>query len=128
MGKNNRTEVIKVLRQQMEEATDPQAKVGFAKQIAKLLPRPRQARRPRRTETTPSNKPRSLREIYTGSVYDEMTDGEVVLHHLIVEIEKRQRAGELQTKAERAVFIAEVVRTLLENERAAFEALNAEDV
>jgi hypothetical protein len=61
MSKHNRTEVIKILRQQMEAATDSKEKVDLAKQLAKLLPKPRQARRPRKPEaTSPSKKTSSI--------------------------------------------------------------------
>jgi hypothetical protein len=125
MSKHNRTEVIKLLKQEMEAATDPQAKVEFAKQLAKLLPRPRQAKRPRKpNQAGQQRKNRSLRDLYTGSVFDEMSDGKLVLHYLVLQIEKRQRkTGELRTKAERDAFVAEVMGSLPKDERAAFEAL-----
>jgi hypothetical protein len=129
MSKQHRTEVIKILREQMEEATDPKTKVDLAKQLARLLPRPRQARRPRKPEATaPTKKARSLRERYTGSVYEQMSDGDLVLHHIVLEIEKRQRLGFLTNRAERTAFKAEVLASLTDAERAAYEAFKREGV
>lgn len=128
MAKNNRTEVVRVLRQQMEAETDPQRKVEYAKQLAKLLPRPRQERRPRKsvTRAAPSKKPRPLRETYTGCAMADQPDGELVLHHLVLRIEKKQRETRRQLpKAERDAFKAEVLASLPDNERAAYETLNA---
>jgi len=110
----------------MEEATDPQAKVELAKQLAKLLPRPRQARRPRRAEATPSTTKKknfSIRDLYPNSSSD---DGNLVLNYLVSVIEGRVKTGELKTKAERDAYVAEVLASLPDNEREACEALNAE--
>lgn len=122
--KQHRTEVINVLRQQMEAETDPQKKVEYAKQLAKLLPRPRQARRPRKPKaTSPSKKTWWVREIYTGSVFDAMSDDELLVHHIVVLSEKKQK--ELKTSTKEA--IAEVIRSLPENHRADWESLNTEE-
>src|SRR5690349_14441114 len=93
MSKHNRTEVVKVLRQQMEAATDPKEKVELAKQLAKLLPKPRQARRPRRTDAKPtaqSSKKVSVIDTITGSALDQLPDGEKVLHWLVMQVEKME--------------------------------------
>ena len=102
----------------MKQTTDPEMLLKLSKEITQLMRKPGQETRGRK----PSIKPSSLREKYTGSVYDAMSDGELVLHHLVLEIEKRQRAGFLKNRAERTALKLEVLKSLHEDERAAFEA------
>ena len=129
MSKHNRTEVIRILRQQMEAATDPQTKVDLAKQLAKLLPKPRQARRPRKpavaTSAPPSNKKVSILDRVTGSAVDNLSDGGKVLNYIVVEIEKRQRERKQTfTEAERDALREELMASLSARERAAPETQN----
>ena len=122
MSTQHRTEIIKVLRQQMEAETDPQKKLEYAKQLAKLLPRPRQARRSRKPPLgeQPTKTPSSLLDIRTGSALDTLPDGERVMHHVVLQIEKKQR--ELDRKLTEAEKRA-LVESLSERDRAALEAL-----
>jgi len=127
MGKNNRTEVVRVLREQMEAEKDPRKKVEYAKQLAKLLPRPRQARRPRKTVTraAPSNQRSDILDRVTGSAVDNLSDGGKVFHYLSVEVEKRRKEREQSfTKEELKALFKELVEGsfLSERERAAVEA------
>src|SRR5690242_20716977 len=125
MSKHNRTEVVKVLRQQMEAATDPKEKVELAKQLARLLPKPRQARRPRKTEVTPtppSNNKVSILDRVTGSAVDDLSDGEKVFNSLVCEVEKMQREQHRKfTPEERNSTLTKLVGGLSARERAAFE-------
>jgi hypothetical protein len=127
-GKSHRKEVAKKLQEQIAATTDPKLIIELSNQLSKFLPRPRQARRPRKAEVTPPSKNRSLREKYTGSVYEQMSDGDLVCWHLVFEIEKRQRMGFLTNRAERTAFKAEVLASLTDAERAAYEAFEREGV
>src|SRR5262249_55521807 len=124
-----RKEVAKRLAEAIAVTTDPKQLAELSRQF-NTLSRLRKGKRVRRNTdaATPSQKNRSLREIYTGSVYEVMSDGELVLNHLVLQIEKRQKAGELKTEAERDVFIKEMLGHLPENECAAYERLERESV
>lgn len=121
-GKSHRKEVAKKLQEQIAATTDPKLIIELSNQLSKFLPRPRQARRPRKPEaTSPSAKTWWGREIYTGSVFDAMTDNELIVHHMVVLCEKKKKVGECKTKAEREVVIAEVLESLPESQRAGFK-------
>jgi hypothetical protein len=123
MSKQHRTEIIKVLRQQMEEATDPNTKVELAKQLAKLLPKPRQARRPRKTETTPpSNKKGSILDTITGSA----SDGEKMFNWLVQQVEKLRKEQPSFTPEERKIVLDKLFAGLSARDRAALESRNTE--
>jgi hypothetical protein len=130
MSKSHRREVAKKLQEQISAATDPMVIAELSNQLSKFLPRPKQVkRRSQKPETTsPSKKGRSLREKYTGSVYEQTSDGDLVCWHLVFEIEKRQRMGFLKNRAERTAFKAEVLASLTVEERAAYEAFEREGV
>jgi len=127
--KQHRTEVIKVIRQQMEAETDPQKKVEYAKQLAKLLPRPRQARRPRKAEATPpSNRKKSIIDTHYGCALDDCPDGKKVQAVLVIEFEKRQRAaGRKFTEEERTACLEELFAGLSPRDRQAAEAYDANE-
>ena len=125
MSKHNRTEVIKLLRQQMDVETDPLKKLEYAKQIAKLLPRPRQARRPRKPEVDPTRKNVSIIDRVTGSAVDDLSDGERIAHHLVVLIENQCRARggwKGLTRADKDILLEAAKATLSERDRATLEA------
>ena len=95
MSKHNRTEVIKILRQQMEATTDPQTKVDLAKQLAKLLPKPRQARRPRKAEATPSKAKRGTSPIvakWADRLRHMESETKRIEFSIILEVEERQKS------------------------------------
>jgi hypothetical protein len=108
----------------MKQTTDPEMLLKLSKEITQLMRKPGEETRGRK----PSIKPSSLREKYTGSVYEQMSDGDLVCWHLVFEIEKRQRMGFLKNRAERIAFVAEALASLTEEERAAYEALEREGV
>jgi hypothetical protein len=123
-GKSHRKEVAKKLQEQIAATTDPKLIIELSNQLSKFLPRPRQARRPRKPEaTSPTKKARSLRELCPDS---QSSHGNLVLNYLVVQIEKRRKAGELQTKAEYAAFVVETLKSLTDEDRAAYEALCTE--
>jgi hypothetical protein len=121
--KHTRTKLIKSLEQQIEAATDPQLKADLSRQLTKVVTRPGRRGRPRKSEATPpSKKTWWAREIYTGSVFDAMSDVELMVHHIVLLCEKKKKVGECKTKAERDAVTAEVLGSLPESQRAAFEA------
>jgi hypothetical protein len=127
--KQHRTEVIKIIRQQMEAETDPQKKVEYAKQLAKLLPRPRQARRPRKAveAATPSKRNRCLRDLRPD--LNHLNDGKLVQFHLITTIEKKFKPLDkftALTKEQKQAFFDEALAQASPKELAAYEALSAE--
>jgi len=87
------------------------------------LPKPRQARRPRKLEATPappSNKKVSILDRITGTAVDSLPDGEKVMNYLVVEVEKRQRERKQKfTEAERSACIEDLKACLSPRERAA---------
>ena len=114
MSKHNRTEVLKVLKQQMEATSDLKEKAEIAKQIAKLLPRPRQARRPRKAEATPikAKAGTSLLTKVHGNAVDWLSPEKKLIHFVVSECEKRrkehwQRTGKELTEVERKAFLME---------------------
>jgi len=103
-GKSHRKEVAKKLKEHIDAATDPMVIASLSNQLSKFLPRPRQARRPRKPEaTSPSKKTWWGRIIYTGSVFDAMSDVDLMVHHMAV-------LRECKTQTERDEVIAEAVR------------------
>ena len=133
MSKQHRTRLIKSIEQQLEETTDPKIKADLSRQLTKLLSSPRQpSRAAQKAGEKPKNKNRSLREIYTGSVYDAMSDGELVLHHLVVQFETKDkehriRTGQKFTKPERDALVKELKDSLSAEELAAYEALHNDE-
>jgi hypothetical protein len=122
-----RTKLIKNLEQQIEATADPQLKADLSRQLTKLVTTAKRRGRPRKPEaTSPSKKARSLRERYAGCAMAELPDGKLVLHHLVIQIEKRKKAGEL-IKAERDAFIVEELASLTDAERAAYEVFCIEE-
>jgi len=93
-GKSHRKEVAKKLKEQIDAATDPMVIASLSNQLSKFLPRPRQARRPRKPEaTSPTKNTWWGSKLYTGPVYDAMTDNELIVHHM-------GRLRECKTQAE----------------------------
>jgi hypothetical protein len=128
MSNHHRTKLIKSLEEQIEATNDPQLKADLSRQLTKVVTKPARRGRPRKPADGAVEAPkknRSLRELCAGR-YDEMSDGKLVLNHLVIQIEKRKKAGELTTRAERDAFVAEELASLTEEERAAYEALCAE--
>jgi hypothetical protein len=116
MSKQHRTEVIKVLRQQMEAATDPKEKVELAKQLGKLLPKPRQARRPRKPQATfPSNKGTSaLVAKWADRVGHVQPEAKRIECCVILEVEERRKSQVYPPSTDRRALIAEVAEMMKE--------------
>jgi len=122
MGKNNRKEVAKRLTEEILKTEDPAMVVELSRQLAKVLPK-------KSTPRKPVDKPKkihsSILDVRTGSAVDDLADWEKVRHHLVVQIEKRQRdIGRELTHAELVVFGEEVTKNFSEREAAALEAWN----
>src|SRR5690349_14790839 len=116
------TRLIKSLETQIEATNDPQLKADLSRQLTKALTKPKRRGRPRKAAegvVVAPKKTRALREIYPQ--YESMTDGSLVVHHLISEVEKKRKAGELKTDAERAVFINELFSKLTDHEKTAYQ-------
>lgn len=123
MSQHGRTQIIRRLTEQMKQTTDPEMLLKLSKEITQLMRKPGEETRGRK----PSIKPSSLREKYTDSLYEQMSDGDLVCWHLVFEIEKRQRMGFLTNRAERTAFITEVLASLTDAERAAYEVFCTEE-
>ena len=128
MSNHHRTKLIKSLEEQIEATNDPQLKADLSRQLTKVVTKPARRGRPRKPADGAVEAPkknRSLRELCAGR-YDEMSDGKLVLNHLVIQIEKRKKAGEL-IKAERDAFIVEELASLTDAERAAYEVFCIEE-
>lgn len=103
-GKSHRKEVAKKLKEQIDAATDPMVIASLSNQLSKFLPRPRQARRPRKpVEAAPSKNTWWGRILYTGPVFDAMSDAALMVHHMAV-------LRECKTQAERDEIAAKAVK------------------
>ncbi len=112
MGTTNKREVAKRLKEEIWKTTDPKLMVELTRQLAAISPKTtRRKRKPVEKPAERLKKNRSLREIYTGSVYDAMSDDKLVIHHLVLQIEKKQKTTGTQfanlTQAEQAAWSAE---------------------
>ena|SRR5438552_5086897 len=119
---HHRSGILKRLRETIEKTKDPETLTKLTAQYVKLNAQ----KRPRKSEATSPSKKTNwdiFREQYTGSVFDAMTDAELMVHHIVVLSEKKKKEMKVSTKE----AIAEVVRSLPENERAAYETLNTEE-
>jgi molybdopterin converting factor small subunit len=130
MSKHARVEAIRKLKEQLATATDPETIVKITNSIAKLSPRPRQARRPRRVEATvPSSKKVSILDRVTGSAVDQLPDGEKVFHGIIEQVEKMQREQHRHLTAdEQKAVIAKLIDELSARDRLALESRYTEKV
>lgn len=124
MGKHNNSEVAKRLRQEIAKATDPHTVIELTKELRKVQPkRHRQRKAVEKPAEIPKKNNRSLREIYTGSVYAGKSDRDLVIHHLVLLIEKKRRElGRKETEAE----IEELLQSVNAEGYQECEALNTE--
>jgi hypothetical protein len=125
MSKHNRTEVIKVLRQQMEAATDPKEKVEFAKQLARLLPKPRQARRTRKLEATPIKAKKGTSSVvakWADRLSHVEPEGKRIELSVILEVEERRKKGCPEVRT----VLTEVIGMLSAEERAVWNSESPE--
>jgi hypothetical protein len=129
MAKTNRREISKRLNEAIAACTDPEQLIKLTRQFAKIQPKPskRGSRKPAASVQPTKQVGRPLRAIYTGSAFEYMSDGDLVAHHLVLQMEKRQReTGGLRTRAEREIVWEELKGSLSERDRAALEALGAQ--
>jgi hypothetical protein len=124
MTKSHEEKLIKSLEKSIAATDDPQLKARLTGQLTRVLTVKPEVRAKRSKDFKPS-----LRELYKGSVYDEMSDGELFTHHLVVQIEAkcRNRGGwGALTRPEKDALLAEATETLSTEERAAIEMLDTE--
>jgi hypothetical protein len=120
MAENTRKQIVKRLKQEMEATTDPQRVLELSKELAKFMPRPRQAKRVTRkpvTETVQKSKGGiSIMDTPEGSRLSHLEPhGKRVFYWIIQQIEKRP-------KAEHDGLAEKLLESLSEHDRAAFEA------
>jgi hypothetical protein len=84
MSNSHRRQVAKKLKEAIDAATDPMVIAALANQLAKYLPKPKQPRRPRGTQTTKEAEP------------------EIGLDQLVAAMEKK-RKGITLTEAEKKI-------------------------
>ena len=125
MSKSHRREVAKHLKEQIEATTDPKLLVELTRELAKLLPRPRQVRRPCKSEAAPSNQKSSILNKVTGTMLDTLPDGKKVALHIVMQLEKRSLKIE---SPEWKAALQELKAGLSAPERAALETLDTEEV
>src|SRR5207302_6063676 len=109
MSKHDRKEVAKRLREQIEKTTDPEQLIKLTREYNRLT-NPRYGKKAVK-EAKPSKNPRSLRDLHPG--WGNMSDDEVLLQHLVLEIEKKRRErrkeyGRELTEAEKQAISTEV--------------------
>ena len=129
MSKHARVEAIRKLKEQLQLANDPETVLRITNQIAKLTPKPRQARRPRKSQETsapPSGKRILILNRVTGTAVDQLSPKEKLMNYLVEEYEKRCRArgktfSDL-SRAEKDAMSAELMGSLSAEERAVLEA------
>ena len=127
-GKSHRKEVAKTLQAQIAATTDPKLIIELSNQLSKFLPRPRQARRPRKpVEVAPSKSKVSLLTRMHHNGVDELSPLNRLIHFNVVEFEKREkehrkRTGQQLDEVEKKTLLMEVcafiVGQLTEGDRA----------
>src|SRR6266852_4491675 len=105
-GKSHRKEVAKKLKEQIDAATDPMVIATLSNQLSKFLPRPRQARRPRKPEAAPSKAKVSLLTRIHHNAVDDLSPTKKFSHFIVIEFEKgrkehRKSTGRELTEAEK---------------------------
>ena len=113
--KQHRTKLIKQLEEQMESTTDPQLKLELAKQITKLMPRPRQ-RKAKTKEVAPArNGTSALVAKWADRISHVQPEGKRIETAVICEVEeRRKKPGCAQVRT----VLEEVMGLLSEQERA----------
>jgi hypothetical protein len=122
--------VIKSLEEQIAATKDPKIKADLTRQLTKLATYKPTARYLKRDDKVTSSRSSILDKI-TGTMVDDLPDGERVMHHLVLHIEaqcKGRGGWNALTRAEKDVLLAEATKTLSERDRAAYEALGTEGV
>jgi hypothetical protein len=103
----SKREVAKRLEQEIAVTKDPKTLIELTRQHAKMQPKQRLRRKRAEKPAEGSKKNRSLREIYTGSVFDALSDEKLVIHHLVIMIENKQRElGRKLTETEKEEIVA----------------------
>ena len=123
MSKQHRTKLIKQLEEQMVATTDPQLKLDLAKQITKLMPRPRQ-RKAKAQEVAPSRNGTSpIVAKWADRLAHVEPETKRILHTVICEADERRRKSGC---AEVGSMIKEVMGELSAEERAVLNSGSAE--
>jgi hypothetical protein len=106
-GKSHRKEVAKTLQAQIAATTDPKLIIELSNQLSKFLPRPRQARRPRKpVEAAPSKGKASLLTRVHHNGVDDLSPTKKFSHFIVIEFEKgvkehRKSTGRELTEVEK---------------------------
>jgi len=88
-------QMVKRLQAEIDKAADPQTVISLTRLMDQVLTRVDKSERKSKPVEKPAEEPkrkkRSLREIYTGSVYKAMSDEQLVIEHLVLLIESKRR-------------------------------------
>jgi hypothetical protein len=115
-------QMVKRLQAEIDKATDPQTVITLTRLMDQVLARDDKRKsksKPveKRAEGPTKKKP-SLREIYTGSVFETISNRDLVIHHLVVQVEnKRRELGRELTETEKQ----EITKSLSAEEYEEFE-------
>jgi hypothetical protein len=133
-GKSHRKEVAKKLQEQIAATTDPKLIIELSNQLSKFLPRPRQARRPRKSADVPveSNSGESALVAKWEKRLSHLPIEKRIQFSVILEVEERLKKQGLykwpRTDESRAVQqkeCADVMGMLTEQERLVLAVLQA---
>jgi hypothetical protein len=122
MGTNNRREVAKRLKEEIDKTTDPQTLIELSNLLAKMQPKKRRQRKPEAIETVQkSNGGISIMDTPEGSRLDHLEPhGKRVFYWIIRQIEKRP-------VAERRGLAEKLLESLSEHDRKAFEVYDPKE-
>ncbi len=130
MATNNRREVAKRLAQEIAVTTDPKTLSELTRQYAKVLPKKRSRRKPVEVKKNDPIKQagRLSKRMHTGSAVDDLSEGDWLIHSMVVEFEAKERehrirTGRQLTQTEKDALLAEVQGSLSADD---LEALNTE--
>ena len=131
MSKHARVEAIRKLKEQLKLATDPETIVKITNSIAKLTPRPRQARRPRSTQTPIKVKKgaSALVAKWADRLSHVQPEGKRIFTAVILEGEERGRNRGISfhpPSAESRALLEEVMGVLSVEERAVLNSGSTE--
>ena len=127
MGANNRSEVARRLTQEISVTKDPKTLLALSKQLTKVLPKRRRARKPLqepKRKTTPestfvkSDYPRH------GDFLEKLPMGEREFWRLIFALQATP-GHRTMTPDEQCAFMVKMIETFSDAERAAYEAFDA---
>lgn len=115
MGTNNRREIAKRLKEEIDKATDPQTVIELSRQYAKMQPKKRRQRKPVEVKKNAPIKQTGLlsKRADTGSAVDDLSNRDWLIHAMVIEFETKERehiirTGRQLTQAEKDALWAEV--------------------